>query len=145
MVRQSAWWAQLLQLRATWMSEAVAGQAKTRPSHGPDGDWEALEVEPPGPGSVVEAVLGTDDLVVWRTALGEACVMEARCPHQWSHLAQEGWVDGAELVCLAHFWRFTTSGEGWKANLGGRRDRKGDIDVRPCREVDGRIWVRRTT
>jgi len=145
LVRQSAWWAQLLQLRATWMSEAVAGQAKTRPSHGPDGDWEALEVEPPGPGSVVEAVLGTDDLVVWRTALGEACVMEARCPHQWSHLAQEGWVDGAELVCLAHFWRFTTSGEGWKANLGGRRDRKGDIDVRPCREVDGRIWVRRTT
>ena len=93
---------------------------------------------------MVEAVLGTDDLVVWRTALGEACVMEARCPHQWSHLAQEGWVDGAELVCLAHFWRFTTSGEGWKANLGGRRDRKGDIDVRPCREVDGRIWVRRT-
>ncbi len=127
------------------MSEAVVGQSKERSSHGPDGDWEALEVEPPGPGSVVEAVLGTDDLVVWRTALGEACVMEARCPHQWSHLAQEGWVDGAELVCLAHFWRFTTSGEGWKANLGGRRDRKGDIDVRPCREVDGRIWVRRTT
>ena len=126
------------------MSEAVVGQSKERSSHGPDGDWEALEVEPPGPGSVVEAVLGTDDLVVWRTALGEACVMEARCPHQWSHLAQEGWVDGAELVCLAHFWRFTTSGEGWKANLGGRRDRKGDIDVRPCREVDGRIWVRRT-
>ena len=127
------------------MSEAVVGQSKERSSHGPDGDWEALEVEPPGPGSVVEAVLGTDDLVVWRTALGEACVMEARCPHQWSHLAQEGSVDGAELVCLAHFWRFTTSGEGWKANLGGRRDRKGDIDVRPCREVDGRIWVRRTT
>ena len=125
------------------MSEAVVGQAKKRPSHGPDGDWEALEVEPPAPGSVVEAVLGIDDLVVWRTALGEVCVMEARCPHQWSHLGQEGWVDGEELVCLAHFWRFATSGEGWKANLGGRRDRKGDIDVRPCREVDGRGWVRR--
>ena len=125
------------------MSEAVVGQSKERPSHGPDGDWEALEVEPPGPGSVAEAVLGVDDLVIWRTALGEVCVMEARCPHQWSHLAQEGSVDGEELVCLAHFWRFTTSGEGWKANMGGRRDRKGDIDVHPCREVDGRIWVSR--
>ena len=91
-----------------------------------------------------EVVLGVDDLVVWRTALGEVCVMEARCPHQWSHLAQEGSVDGEELVCLAHFWRFKTNGEGWKANMGGRRDRKGDIDIRPCREVDGRIWVRRT-
>ena len=126
------------------MSEAVVGQSKERPSHGPDGDWEPLEVEPPGPGSVVESVHGVDDLVVWRTALGEVCVMEARCPHLWSHLAQEGSVDGEELVCLAHFWRFTTSGEGWKANMGGRRDRKGDTDVHPCREVDGRIWVRRT-
>ena len=126
------------------MSEAVVGQAKERPSHGLDGDWEVLDVEPPGPGSVAEAVLGVDDLVIWRTALGEVCVMEARCPHQWSHLAQEGSVDGEELVCLAHFWRFKTNGEGWKANMGGRRDRKGDIDVRPCREIDGRIWVRRT-
>ena len=126
------------------MSEAVIGQSKERSSPDLDGDWEALEVEPPGPGSMAEAVLGVENLVVWRTALGEVCVMEARCPHQWSHLAQEGWVDGDELVCLAHFWRFTTSGEGWKANLGGRRDRKGDIDVYPCRESKGRIWIRRT-
>ena len=94
---------------------------------------------------MVEAVLGVEDLVIWRTALGEVCVMEARCPHQWSHLAQEGSGEGEELVCLAHFWRFKTNGEGWKANMGGRRDRKGDIDIRPCREVDGRIWVRRTS
>ena len=126
------------------MSEAVVGQSKERPSDDLDGDWEALEVEPPGPGSVAEAALGVEDLVVWRTALGEVCVMEARCPHQWSHLAQEGSVDGEELVCRAHLWRFKTNGEGWKANMGGRRDRKGDIDVHPCREVDGRIWVRRT-
>ncbi len=32
--------------------------------------------------------------------------MEARCPHEWSHLGAEGVVDGPEIVCAAHFWRF---------------------------------------
>ena len=58
------------------MSEAVVGQSKEPPFHGSDGDWEALEIEPPGPGSVVEAELGVDDLVVWRTVRGEVCVMD---------------------------------------------------------------------
>ena len=106
--------------------------------------WQALDVEPPPPGSAIDAVCGEDDLVVWRTDLGEVCVMEARCPHQWSHLAQEGVVDGEELVCLAHFWRFSTSGQGWKENTNRRRDRKGDIDVHPSREIDGQIWIRRS-
>ena len=105
--------------------------------------WQALDVEPPPPGSAIDAVCGEDDLVVWRTDLGEVCVMEARCPHQWSHLAQEGVVDGEELVCLAHFWRFSTGGKGWKANINGRRERKGDIDVHSSREIDGRVWIRR--
>ena len=127
------------------MSEAVAGRSEDGFSDRSEEDWQALEVEPPGSGSVVATVLGDEDLVVWRTTLGQVCVMEARCPHQWSHLAKEGSVDGEELVCLAHFWRFTTNGNGWKANVSGRRDRKGDIDVHPCREADGRIWVKRST
>ena len=125
------------------MSKAVVDRSKNL-FCGTSGLWEALEVEPPEAGSVVETELGADDLVVWRTALGQVCVMEAHCPHQWSHLAQEGSVDGEELVCLTHFWRFTTNGEGWKVNMDGRRDRKGDIKIHPCSEVDGQIWVRRT-
>ena len=109
-----------------------------------DLDWVVLEVEPPPSCSVVDAVCGDDELVVWRTSFGEICVMEARCPHQWSHLAQEGAVEDEEIVCLAHFWRFSTGGQGWKTNLNGRRDRKGNIDVYPSREVDGRIWIRQT-
>ena len=93
------------------------------------------------PGSVVDAALDERELVIWRTTAGRPCVMEARCPHQWSHLAGEGAVDGDELVCLAHFWRFTTEGEGWKVNVGGRRDRKGDIETLPCREDSEGIWV----
>ncbi len=91
------------------------------------------------PGQIVDAVHGDLDLVVWRTFEGEPCVMEARCPHQWSHLGAEGVVDGPEIVCAAHFWRFDTSGTGTKVGMTGRRDPKSDIAVFPCREVDGRI------
>lgn len=94
------------------------------------------------PGSAVDAALDERDLVVWRTTDGRPCVMEARCPHQWSHLAHQGAVDGDELVCLTHFWRFGADGAGWKQNVNGRRDRKGDLAVLPCVEHDGAIWVR---
>lgn len=91
------------------------------------------------PGGIVEAEHGGLDLVVWRTAAGVPCVMDARCPHQWSHLGAEGVVDGDEIVCVSHFWRFTTAGVGSKVGMTGRRDPKADIEVHPCREVDGRI------
>ena len=96
-------------------------------------------------GRVVAAEVGEQDLVVWRAFDGTACVMEARCPHEWSHLAAEGVVDGDEIVCTAHFWRFDQRGTGVKLNVKGRRDPKADIEVFPCRERDGRIEARLTT
>jgi phenylpropionate dioxygenase-like ring-hydroxylating dioxygenase large terminal subunit len=82
------------------------------------------------------------DLVVWRGHDGVACVMEARCPHQWSHLGAEGVVDGDEIVCAAHFWRFDRSGRGTKLNVRGRRDPKSDVAVYECRELGGVIEAR---
>lgn len=109
----------------------------TQPAELPPTRW--LDVGHVRPGEVGEAAVGDLDLVVWRTFDGEPCVMEARCPHQWSHLPAEGVVDGPEIVCSAHFWRFTTDGTGTKVGMTGRRDRKADIRVFPCREVDDRI------
>ncbi|MDE0654623.1 MAG: Rieske (2Fe-2S) protein [bacterium] len=108
------------------------------------GSWVAVATADAVPrGEVTEAILDGADVVVWRTESGVPCVMEARCPHQWSHLGDAGAVAGEELVCLTHFWTFGTDGRGWKENLDGRRDRKGDIEVHPCREVAGEILVRR--
>lgn len=116
------------------------------PDAGPSvaGDWVAISsAAAVAPGEVVEATLDGADVVVWRTETGAPCVMEARCPHQWSHLGGSGAVAGEQIVCLAHFWTFGTDGRGWKENLAGRRDRKGDIEVYPCREVASEILVRR--
>jgi nitrite reductase/ring-hydroxylating ferredoxin subunit len=79
------------------------------------------------------------ELVAWRGHDGVVCVMDARCPHQWSHLGVEGVVDGDELVCAAHFWRFDRAGVGTKLNIKGRRDPKADVAVVESRERDGMI------
>jgi phenylpropionate dioxygenase-like ring-hydroxylating dioxygenase large terminal subunit len=89
------------------------------------------------PGSAVAVDVGDLELVVWRTHDGAWCVADARCPHQWSHLGVAGSVEGDELVCLSHFWRFGTDGVGCKLAMSGRRDPKADLVVYPCRVTDG--------
>lgn len=79
------------------------------------------------------------DLVVWRTASGQVAVTDSRCPHQWSHLGYEGVIDGEELVCLSHHWRFAPDGAGCKLNVLGRRDEKAPIDAFAARDEDGRV------
>ena len=91
------------------------------------------------PGAVAAVADAEPELVVWRSESGRAAVCDARCPHQWSHLAGAGAVDGEELVCLSHFWRFDADGHGTKLNVKGRRDPKGDVVAHPTREVDG--WI----
>lgn len=91
---------------------------------------------------ISDVSVGELDLVVWRTASGHVCVTDARCPHQWSHLAAEGAVVGEEIVCLSHLWRFDGAGRGVKVAMSGRRDRKGDIGVYPAEERDGRVVAR---
>ncbi len=106
-------------------------------------DWiQVARSEEVGPGEITESEIEGIELVVWRSQNGKPCIMEARCPHQWSHLGSEGTVVGEEIVCLSHFWQFTQDGKGWKENLAGRRDRKGDIKVYECQESGGAVWAR---
>lgn len=85
-----------------------------------------------------------EEIILWRSATGILAACEARCPHQWAHLGAVGAVDGEELVCLSHFWRFTAAGVGSKVAMNGRRDEKGPIEMRRVREVDGRIELSMT-
>jgi nitrite reductase/ring-hydroxylating ferredoxin subunit len=100
-----------------------------------------LASEAVGPGQIVAVDVGDLELVAWRSSGGELTVCDARCPHQWSHLEGEVVVDGDELVCAAHFWRFDHGGHGSKLNERGRRDDKSDVAVFPSRERDGMIVV----
>lgn len=90
-------------------------------------------------GAVVAVEVDGRRIAVWRTTDGELAACDARCPHQWSDLVDEGRVLGDELVCLAHGWRFDRDGRGTKVNVAGRRDAKADVATVAVRQRAGRI------
>lgn len=93
------------------------------------------------PGRVVAVEVGDRRLALWRTEGGTVVACDARCPHQWSDLGEVGEVDGEELVCVSHHWRFDTAGRGSKLSMAGRRDPKSDVGTLAVRERDGAIAV----
>ena len=49
-------------------------------------------------------------LVAWRDETGELHVQDAFCPHLGAHLGHGGTVDGCEIVCPFHGWKFDAEG-----------------------------------
>jgi phenylpropionate dioxygenase-like ring-hydroxylating dioxygenase large terminal subunit len=92
-------------------------------------------------GQIVEIESDSVEIVLWRTTSGELAACDARCPHQWAPLATAGVVDGDELVCLSHFWRFGTDGAGSKLAATGRRDEKAANRIFRVEEHGGRIML----
>jgi len=50
------------------------------------------------------------DLVLFRTQSGEIALLDAFCPHLGAHLGHGGRVEGEEIACPFHAWRFGTDG-----------------------------------
>jgi nitrite reductase/ring-hydroxylating ferredoxin subunit len=80
------------------------------------------------------------EIVAWRGIDGVLHLSEARCPHQFVHLASSGTVDGCELVCTAHFWRFASTGEGSVRDSFGQREPVSALTVFPITESPDGIW-----
>ncbi len=93
------------------------------------------------PGGIMTLERESGDVVIWRSVNGVVSACDSRCPHQWAHLGAAGAVDGEELVCLSHFWRFDPSGAGSKLAATGRRDEKSPVPTFEVREVAGRLEV----
>lgn len=94
------------------------------------------------PGAIVDLEIDGVEVVVWRAMSGRLCATDARCPHQWSHFAAEGVVDGDELVCTSHLWRFDTDGAGCRIDGKGGREPVIGLAVYPVHESpDGSITV----
>jgi nitrite reductase/ring-hydroxylating ferredoxin subunit len=50
------------------------------------------------------------ELVLFRSTEGEARLFDAYCPHLGAHLGHGGQVEGDDLVCPFHGWRFGSDG-----------------------------------
>ena len=80
-------------------------------------------------------------LVAWRDEAGEAHVMDAFCPHLGAHLGHGGSVEGCELVCPFHGWKFDAEGANTDIPYSDRINRKARIRTYPTVERNGLTLV----
>jgi phenylpropionate dioxygenase-like ring-hydroxylating dioxygenase large terminal subunit len=74
-------------------------------------DWHPVAASASlAPGASLAVNLFGRELVLWRTADGTAHCADDRCPHRGTRLSI-GRVDGQELVCAYHGWRYASGGQ----------------------------------
>src|SRR5215207_7497945 len=81
-------------------------------------------------------------LVGWRDAEGAVHVQDAFCPHLGAHLGHGGTVDGCEIVCPFHGWKFDAEGTNTDIPYSERTNRKGSLRTFAVSEVNGvsMVW-----
>jgi 3-phenylpropionate/trans-cinnamate dioxygenase ferredoxin component len=105
----------------------------------PAGSWirtAAADSMKPGDGLRVPGT--TPPIALFRSEEGEFFAVDDTCTHQQSSLSEEGYVDGATVVCGWHMGQFclrTGAATGYPAEEPLRRYpveiRQGDVYVRP--------------
>ena len=75
----------------------------------PEGWYWLMRSRDVGRGRVVAAEILGRKLAVFRGEDGRVAALDAYCPHMGAHLA-EGSVEGNELRCFFHAWRFDANG-----------------------------------
>jgi phenylpropionate dioxygenase-like ring-hydroxylating dioxygenase large terminal subunit len=106
----------------------------------PNGWFAVAFSEEVPPGRVLRRRLMGEDVVIYRTRGGVVRVIEPYCPHLGAHLGYGGRVEGEEIVCPFHGFRFDTSGA-CVANSYATRPPRAQLSPRIFRELNGAIVV----
>jgi nitrite reductase/ring-hydroxylating ferredoxin subunit len=83
----------------------------------------------------------SEELVLYRTASGEARAVSPYCPHLGAHLGHCGTVEGETLRCNFHRFRFGGDGACVATGYGTRPPPNARLGVLPVREQNGLILV----
>jgi 3-ketosteroid 9alpha-monooxygenase subunit A len=81
------------------------------------------------------------DLVAFRGASGALNVLDAHCPHLGADLGHGGCVEGEDIVCPFHNWRWDGQGRNVCIPYSSTVNRRQRIRTWPVREIDGLIHV----
>ncbi|MCB0974259.1 MAG: Rieske 2Fe-2S domain-containing protein [Actinobacteria bacterium] len=81
------------------------------------------------------------DLVGFRDDTGAMRVMDAFCPHLGAHLGYGGHVDGEDVVCPFHGWKFNTEGRCVDIPYSDRVNKLAKIRTYPVQELNGHVMV----
>ncbi|WP_375256796.1 Rieske 2Fe-2S domain-containing protein [Streptomyces sp. MNP-20] len=102
--------------------------------------WFALDLSRRiAPGTVRRARLMGEEVIIFRTVSGQLAVSTAYCPHRGAHLGYGGKVQGEELICPFHNFKFASDG----ACIGGRNSAAritARLNTYPSVENDGMVY-----
>ena len=107
----------------------------------PTGWFQVLWSNELEPEQSIPATNFGQDLVIYRGASGEVSVLDAHCPHMGAHLGHGGRVEGDELVCPFHAWRFGHDGQCKGIPYAERVPKRASVKKWHAREVNGGIFV----
>lgn len=80
-------------------------------------------------------------LVLWRDETGEAHVMDAFCPHLGAHLGHGGTVEGCEIKCPFHGWKFDAEGANTDIPYSERTNGRAKVRTYPVLERNGFVYA----
>jgi phenylpropionate dioxygenase-like ring-hydroxylating dioxygenase large terminal subunit len=81
------------------------------------------------------------ELVLFRTASGQAAAVDAYCPHLGAHLGHGGRVEGECLRCPFHGFRFARDGRCVETGYGTKPPPNAVLPTWPLREINGMLLV----
>lgn len=93
------------------------------------------------PGQVARRTLAGGEIVLYRTQSGQAAAVDPYCPHLGAHLGYGGTVEGDELRCPFHAFRFDTTGRCVATGYGTKPPPAARLRVWPLREANGIIFI----
>ncbi|MEE2961658.1 MAG: Rieske 2Fe-2S domain-containing protein [Myxococcota bacterium] len=82
-----------------------------------------------------------EEFVIYRGEDGTARVLEAFCPHLGAHVGYGGKVDGCEIVCPFHAWKFDGTGKCTDVPYAKKIPPRARMQPKHCVEKNGVIMV----
>ena len=92
-----------------------------------------------GPNAVLPLRYFGRDYVLFRGDDGQATLLDAHCPHLGAHLGHGGRVEGTEIVCPFHAWRFGATGQCTRVPYSAHTPQRARVRAYPVREHGGMI------
>jgi 3-ketosteroid 9alpha-monooxygenase subunit A len=93
------------------------------------------------PGEVKPLQYFGQELVLFRTDTGDPRILDAFCPHMGAHLGYGAKVQGGEIVCPFHAWRFDGAGKCTAVPYASHIPPRARIAAWPVVEKNGMIYV----
>ena len=107
----------------------------------PNGWFQVAYSDELAPGAVLPIDYFGQSLVLFRTATGEAKVLDAFCPHLGAHLGNGGTVKGDCIRCPFHAWEFDGAGQCVTIPYAHKIPPKAKLRAWPVHEVAGLVMV----